>query len=665
MEPCRRRRPVAGAMARRLRPLFFAAALCLTGAGLWRAASAAQDQTAPPAPLAPRPDAPAPAPAAAQGPAPAAAQGPVPAAAQGPAPAAAQGPAPVAAPAPAPPAAQGPAPAAGQNVAETATSESAATFRTHVNLVMVPVVVRDKKGHFIGNLTKQDFQLFDKGKPQEITRFSVEKTGETGGDAASAPAPAPQLQPDAAPAESGRPVVAPDSFIAYLFDDIHIAPGDLIRIRDAASRHMDTLGPRDRAGVFTTSGQVAQEFTDDRDKLREALARLMPRPIARGAARLCPNIDYYTGDMIENKQMSDALAAAVADTIACASLSGPGAAQVATMMVHSAAQEAYTVGEHETRVALFTLLEMVRRMATAPGKRMILLLSPGFYAPEEQAERMDIFDRAIRANVIISSLDARGLWTDPMFDASRQGGSLAAMSVVSRYDHFAALANADILGEMASGTGGDFVENTNDFDTGLRRLATPPEVVYHLGFSPQNLKTDGSFHSLKVVLKAASKAPGAELNARKGYYAPTHSQNEAENAQREIEEAVFSREEMSEIPASLHTQFYKPTEKTAKLSVLAHIDIRMLKFRKADDRNNDDLTVLSAIFDRNGNYVQGIRKTIQFHLKDETLANRLGPGIDMRTVFDVEPGGYLVRLVVRDSEGSLMSAVNGAVEIPF
>ena len=52
-------------------------------------------------------------------------------------------------------------------------------------------------------------------------------------------------------------------------------------------------------------------------------------------------------------------------------------------------------------------------------------------------------------------------------------------------------------------------------------------------------------------------------------------------------------------------------------------------------------------------------------MKDDTLQNRLGPGIDVRTVFDVEPGAYLVRLVVRDSEGSLMSAVNGAVDIPF
>ncbi len=556
------------------------------------------------------------------------------------------------------PAAQTPAP--GPNVAETSTHEEAAVFRTHTNLVMVPVVVRDKKGKAIGTLTKQDFQLFDKGKPQEITRFSVEMAGEKPKDA-----PEPQPLFDPAEGEPGKPVIAPDSFIAYLFDDIHIAAGDLMRIRDAARRHMDGLGPKDRAGVYTTSGQVTQEFTDDRDKLHQALARLMPRPIARMSGWQCPDIDYYMGDMIENKNMPDAKGAAVADTIVCASLSGPGAAQLAAQMVDSAARTAVANGTQETRVTLYTLLEMVRRMAAAPGKRTILLLSPGFYTPEQQTEKMDIFDRAIRANVIISSLDARGLWTDPVYDASRPPGSAAAMQTRSQYLRFAALEEGSVLEEMAADTGGEFYHNNNDLDAGLQRLATPPEAVYHLGFSPQNLKMDGSYHGLKVVLKAASKIPGVELNARKGYYAPKRSESEAENARREIEEAVFSREETQEIPARLRTQFFKPTAKTAKLSVLAHIDIRGLKFRQADGRNNDNVTVLSALFDRNGNFVKGTTKAIDFHLKDETLQNRLGPGIDVRTVFDVEPGAYLVRLVIRDSEGSLMSAVNGTVDIPF
>jgi len=564
-----------------------------------------------------------------------------------------------------PPAPAAPAPTpvqaspANPNAAEMVTHDEASTFRSHVNLVMVPVVIRDKKGKAIGNLTKQDFQLFDRGKPQEITRFTVEKTGEKPKDVKPAPAP------DQAPGEPEKPIVLPDSFIAYLFDDIHIAFGDLARIRDAARRHMDSLGPLDRAGIYTTSGQVIQEFTDDREKLYEALARLMPRPVARSTIQQCPDISFYMADMIVNKSLPDALQAAIADVMSCANLSGPGAAQTAAQMAQSAAQTELSTGTQETRVALFTLRDLVRRMAAAPGKRTILLLSPGFYTPEQQTEKMEIFDRAIHANVIISTLDARGLWVDPAFDASQRSVAFGAMRLKAQYDHDAAMAGADVLAEVAYGTGGTFFQNNNDFDEGLRRLATPPDFVYHLGFSPQNLKMDGSFHALKVSLKTASRIAGAELDARKGYYAPTHSESEAENAKREIEEALFSRDEMQEIPAQMHTQFFKPTDKTAKLSVLIHADIRQLKFRKADDRNVDNLTVLAAVFDRNGNYLQGITKLIEFHLKDDTLQNRLGPGINVRTTFDVEPGTYMVRLVLRDSEGHTMSAVNGAVNIPF
>src|ERR1700748_3344478 len=60
---------------------------------------------------------------------------------------------------------------------EIAQHDAPATFISRSNLVQVPVVVRDKQGHPIGNLTKDDFFLFDKGKPQLIAKFLVERAG--------------------------------------------------------------------------------------------------------------------------------------------------------------------------------------------------------------------------------------------------------------------------------------------------------------------------------------------------------------------------------------------------------------------------------------------------------------------------------------------------------
>jgi hypothetical protein len=137
-----------------------------------------------------------------------------------------------------------------------------------------------------------------------------------------------------------------------------------------------------------------------------------------------------------------------------------------------------------------------------------------------------------------------------------------------------------------------------------------------------------------------------------------------EDAKREIQEAMFSRDELQDIPIELHVQFFKSSDVSAKIAVLARVDVKNLRFRKADGRNNDDLRILSGVFDRNGNFITGMEKVVELRLRDETLEKVLNSGITVRTNFDVAPGGYVIRLVVRDSEGQTMAARNGVVEIP-
>jgi hypothetical protein len=95
---------------------------------------------------------------------------------------------------------------------------------------------------------------------------------------------------------------------------------------------------------------------------------------------------------------------------------------------------------------------------------------------------------------------------------------------------------------------------------------------------------------------------------------------------------------------------------------MAHLDLKQFKFHKADGRNHNEVTLIAGIFDRNGNYLQGIRKVVDMRLKDETLAH-MANGVTVRTTFDLKAGIYLVRLVVRDSEGQALSATNNAVDI--
>ena len=102
----------------------------------------------------------------------------------------------------------------------------------------------------------------------------------------------------------------------------------------------------------------------------------------------------------------------------------------------------------------------------------------------------------------------------------------------------------------------------------------------------------------------------------------------------------------------------------ARLAVIAHLDVKQLHFGKSNGRNGNTLTITSGLFDTNGNYINAIQKTIDMNLRDQTLENVQSSGINVRTNFDVAPGSYVVRLVVRDREGQTMAARNGAVEIP-
>ncbi len=563
-------------------------------------------------------------------------------------------------------------------VAEIATSqESKVTFSTRVNLVTVPVVVRDRHGKAVGTLTKEDFQLFDRGKAQSISRSSVEKAGEPAAAAAAqweATAVASGIDP-----KSGSAVI-PTRFVAYLVDDVHIDFNDLVRVRIASIKHLgETMQPTDRAAIFTTSGINNLDFTDDKPRLIEALNGIVPH--ARASARSdCPNVSLYMADLIRNHFDQAALAAAVSDTIQCASLTNiavagsggrnpaasvvdPANIQMAKNMADAAASRALALGESETQQTLTVLREVVRRMSLMPGMRQIVLISPGFlittnYKQDEQ----EMMDRAVRANVIVSTLDARGLYTLATgAEVSTGQYNAQAELLKDRYRREAALAEEDAVAEIAEGTGGTFFKNSNDLGEGLKRTAAAPEYIYLLGFSPQNLRYDGTLHNLKVSLKAK----GFDLQARRGYYAPKHAPNEAEQAAEEIREAMYSREEVQEFPVTMQSQFFKPSTATARLSVVAHVDIKLLKFETREGRHKDQLTVTSGLFDRNGNLIAAITKTIDMAIKHETYNDRMNSGVTAKMTFDVQPGKYLLRLVVRDSGGQMMSARNGIAEIPF
>jgi len=569
---------------------------------------------------------------------------------------------------------------------EVTSHEATVTFSSKVNMVSVPVVVRDADGKPVGNLKQEDFQLFDKGKLQTITKFTVERSEVQSVERSSV---ARSAEPQATPTTTAAPAKAlfPERYVAYLFDDIHLNRGDLLNARVAVNKHLDeSLEPNTRAAIFTTSGKLVTDFTNDLAKLHDAVNRILPWENGLDAETDCPPVSYYVADLLTNKllyfsgflftddqlagmigngQVDTALLSVVAETASCSGLSQENPQQLVQILrtARIGVRQSLAYGDRDTTFSMKSVMEIVRRMQAMPGSRTIVLASPGFLLTHDhRIEESDVLDYALRMNVAINTIDMRGLYAPPGFAAESRPPAGALGAFVIQTEGEAAFQSADVLAELADGTGGTFFHDDNGLKEGLNRIAARPEYIYVLGFSPQNLKYDGSFHELKVKVGSGRKFA---LQVRKGYWAPRHAEDSAETAREEMRDAVFSRDEMDAFPVDVETEYFRSNlEDKVELTVTGHLDAGTLRFSKAGDRNNDTVTVVTGVFDDNGNYVSGIERVLDMHLRDATLEKLQRSGIAVKETFHVAPGRYVVRTVVRDAEGKTMAARNRGVEIP-
>ncbi len=398
---------------------------------------------------------------------------------------------------------------------ESLPQESPLKIQVIVNAVLVPVVVRDSQGHAVGTLKKQDFQLLDKNKPQLISGFTVQKRIDIATDRKSdEPASVSPAPNQSSPTPKYYSAPMPQRFIVYLFDDMHLAAGDLSQIQKAATTMVaSSLADSDLAAVVSISG-TSSGLSRDRAKLQDAIMKLTVHSASTRIGRICPAIGYYEADRIQNKRDIMAVDTAIDNTVSCCDCSR----DVARALVDNAASESLQSGDQDVRSTLGFIREIVRKMASMPGQRTLILVSPGFLTmtPEALFQKSQILDLAAQSNVTINSVDARGLFSTVLDASDRSRGSSRAERTESNYHAYSMVLNEDVMSELADGTGGTYFHNSNDLEGGLQTLTAVPEYVYLLELSLQNIKQDGSYHPLKVKVDQ----DGLKVEARRGYIAP-------------------------------------------------------------------------------------------------------------------------------------------------
>ncbi len=215
----------------------------------------------------------------------------------------------------------------------------------------------------------------------------------------------------------------PQRYVAYVFDDLHAEVPDLVRTKDTASKYLTaSMTPTDRAAIFTTSGRVVLDFTDNREQLLHTIAKIQPVRLMRAVPDQCPRMNYYFADQWINKNNEQLKEELISDTIRCLYLnvSDPihieAAKQLANEVLEKAAGLSFPLATRTCGCRCQFYETLLGSSPLMPGQRSLVLASPGFFS-WDYSQMTPVFDRALHANIAINTLDVRGLWMDAISDA--------------------------------------------------------------------------------------------------------------------------------------------------------------------------------------------------------------------------------------------------------
>ncbi len=564
-------------------------------------------------------------------------------------------------------------PAPPSTPAEQAAQQTEPTIKAQTNLLPVLVVVRDAKGHAIPNLRQSDFQLEQDGKPQEITNFAAMRSG--GNSRVIAPADLPNGATFDILARQQEQGTLTLRNIALFFDDTHLDSTDLDDAKFFAEKYVSSLPPGDRVAIVTASGTGELDFTSDQSSLRAAIKSLTKTG--------CPPMAYWEAKayLTQPRQFDSVKAQFFSDIAACGEFTvsssdtyfedhpTPGldlawgrVIGASDALIHAYALAVLENADLQATAAFDRLDELVRRMSTLPGERIVTFLSPGFAFPSEESNFADFTDLATRSDVLVNSIQADRtlprLAQEASKDMSGHGTGPAAI-----FGSIAGPGESEgrkVLSQLADSTGGTFFPYGGDYAKELSQTSAPPEAYYLLGYSPQNLAADGTYHTLSVSVPGQKYA----VQFRHGFYAPMAEENPEEASKAEMSHSLYSVELQNQLPIKFGGQVSQDASGAKKLTVKADVDIAHLALQRISGQNQEELDIAAALFDANGNYLNRKEQLDQTKYDEEALEAAAENGFFMKFDFDVKPGDYMVRIVARNLVDGKVSSDNLRVTVP-
>ena len=517
-------------------------------------------------------------------------------------------------------------------------------FKVQSNLVVVDVTVRDKKGNPIRDLRKEDFTLYEDGVPQEIVTFALESIPTA--DESQPETPAPAAEPARQPLPSApRPAVinfsAPGAerkkeelkdrrVVVMFFDLSSLNTEDLIRSVTTAQQFVSKKATsHDLIAIATYSStlQLVQDLTNDRQVLMDALKHLDPTDAGNAVED-----DLGDPDTSEDSFVPDDVQ--------------------------------FNVFNTDRRLsAIETVAKAYREF---PERKSLIYFSSGMKTTgiENQSQIRSTVDVANQSNMSIYTVDSRGLQALPPGGGASRGsaGGRAMFSGDAMSRQTANFSSSqETLTTLAADTGGAAFQDTNDLAPVFAKVVADTQTYYIVGYYSANAKEDGKFRKIRLEVRR----PDVKIQHRPGYFASKQflrlTQSERE---RQLEEALNVDRPFSDLPFILEADYFKEEGSACSVPVTLQLAGDGIQFEEKGNQREAAIEFLARITDPKGKVAGVARDVVQVKLPAQTAEKIKTGQILYSTGFQLRPGEYTLKFLMRDNRTGKLGTFEQALAVP-
>jgi len=577
--------------------------------------------------------------------------------------------------------------------------ETGFLIRSDVQEVVIDLIVRDKKGEVLTDLTAEEIAVSEEGEAQQIVSFRRVSGGRL-----------ERLGGSGAPGGVGPGSVSAES----------VSAGSQMRLAQLVTLVFERLGNTSRnlayraakdfiesemrdnvyVSVYVLDRRLLpiQEFTNDRDALMKAVETATGRNKTNFFAE-SENVQRRLEEFLQKSNSPTLQQALNANQV--------GGAQSAPDIDTMLAQRAYEIAQRSEQMAqeaeaggsIFSLIALVRSLDELVGRKTVLLFSEGFQVPANFTSHLDgMISEANRAQVSFYTVDARGLETGSQLDqakrmlndAARNSRSQQELSNSGQQRGFSqaeiqALDNAQAsirgnrqgtLQEIAARTGGEFVGNTNNFSKPIARITEDIFSYYEVTYRPPIEQFDGRFRGVSVAVSR----PDVEVHTRDGYYALPPNAGDVVTVPFELPMIAKLAEDPPPSDLDFATQFLEfrhPKTGGALLTIAARLPLSEVEFTTRQQENpqakkkkdrvktvyDARFSVLGQLKDETDVVVKRTSQDVPLSGDVERLDGLKLANFRLYKTWEVGPGSYRLEAAAHDQTSGKFGAMKTGVVI--